>query len=111
MSKTSRRKFTAEFKAKVCIEALKERQSIESLSKKYDLHPTQINTWKKEFLGNSAAVFEKEGKDNTVNTEQLIQAVERRFIVLLIQHAHDIQILLTFFYRLIIRIHNGSMPG
>ena len=59
----------------MCIEALKERQSIESLSKKYDLHPTQINTWKKEFLGNSAAVFEKEGKDNTTNTEQLIQAL------------------------------------
>jgi len=45
------------------------------LSKKYDLHPTQINTWKKEFLGNSAAVFEKEGKDNTTNKEQLIQAL------------------------------------
>lgn len=75
MSKTSRRKFTSEFKAKVCVEALKERQSIESLSKKYDLHPTQINTWKKEFLGNSAAVFEKEGKDSTTNTEQLIQAL------------------------------------
>ena len=73
MSKTSRRKFTAEFKAKVCIEALKERQSIESLSKKYDLHPTQINNWKKEFLSNSSTVFEKEGKDNTTDTEQLIQ--------------------------------------
>ena len=73
MSKKSRRKFTAEYKAKVCIEALKERQSIESLSKKYDLHPTQINTWKKEFLSNSAVVFEKEGKDNASNTEQLIQ--------------------------------------
>jgi len=43
MSKKSRRKFTAEFKAKVCIEAIKERQTIESLSKKYDLHPNQIN--------------------------------------------------------------------
>ena len=73
MSKTSRRKFTAEFKAKVCIEAIKERQSIESLSKKYDLHPTQINTWKKEFLSNSPVVFEKEGKDNSTDTEQLIQ--------------------------------------
>lgn len=49
MSKTSRRKFTAQFKSKVCIEALKEQQSIETLSKKYDLHPTQINTWRKEF--------------------------------------------------------------
>ncbi len=73
MSKTSRRKFTSEYKAKVCIEALKERQSIESLSKKYDLHPTQINTWKKEFLSNSSVVFEKEGKINATDTEQLIQ--------------------------------------
>jgi len=73
MSKKSRRKFTAEFKAKVCIEAIKERQTIESLSKKYDLHPNQINTWKKEFLSNSPVVFEKEGKDNTSNTEELIQ--------------------------------------
>ena len=73
MSRTSRRKFTAEFKAKVCIEAIKERQSIEILSKKYDLHPTQINTWKKEFLNNSPVVFEKEAKDNAGDTEQLIQ--------------------------------------
>ena len=73
MSKTSRRKFTAEFKAKVCIEAVRERQSIESLSKKYDLHPTQINNWKKEFLSNSPVVFEKEGKDNTTGTAELIQ--------------------------------------
>ena len=73
MNKKSRRKFTAEFKAKVCIEAIKERQTIESLSKKYDLHPNQINTWKKEFLANSQVVFEKEGKDNTINTEELVQ--------------------------------------
>jgi transposase-like protein len=33
MSKTSRRKFTAEFKAKVCIETTKEQQTIEALSK------------------------------------------------------------------------------
>jgi transposase-like protein len=50
MSKISRRKFTADFKSKVCIEAIKEQQTIESLSKKYDLHPTQINTRKKEFI-------------------------------------------------------------
>jgi transposase len=75
MSKTSRRKFTSEFKAKVSIEALKEQQTIEALAKKYDLHPTQINTWKKEFLNNSAAVFEKEGKADTADKDQLIQAL------------------------------------
>lgn len=75
MSKTSRRKFTAEFKSKVCIEALKEQQTIEALAKKYDLHPTQINTWKKEFLNNSAAVFEQETKGDSSEKDQLIQAL------------------------------------
>ncbi len=76
MSTTSRRKFSAEFKSKVCLEALKEQQTIEALAKKYDLHPTQINTWKKEFLQNSAVVFEKEGNGSSPNEkDQLIQAL------------------------------------
>ena len=74
MSKTSRRKFSSEFKSKVCIEAIKEQQTIEVLSKKYELHPTQINNWKKEFLTNSAVVFEKESNPNVHDEkEQLIQ--------------------------------------
>ncbi len=76
MSKTSRRKFTAEFKSKVCIEAIREQQTIEALSKKYDIHPTQINAWKKEFMTNSAVVFEKENKEGAAgDKEQLIQAL------------------------------------
>jgi transposase-like protein len=75
MSKTSRRKFSAEFKSKVCLEAIREQQTIEALSKKYDLHPTQINVWKKEFLANSSVVFEKENSTATTDSEQLIQAL------------------------------------
>jgi transposase len=45
MTKQSRRKFTADFKTKVVLEALKERSTIEELSKKHEIHPTQIN-WK-----------------------------------------------------------------
>ncbi len=75
MSKTSRRKFSAEFKSKVCLEAIKEQQTIEALSKKYDLHPTQINTWKKEFLSNSSLVFEKDNSSAVPDQEQLIQSL------------------------------------
>jgi transposase-like protein len=76
MSKTSRRKFSAEFKSKVCIEAIKEQQTIEALAKKYEVHPTQINTWKKEFLQHSSLVFEKEGDGNSADEkDQLIQAL------------------------------------
>jgi len=53
----SRKKFTAEFKAKVAIEALKERESITDLAKRYDLHPNQITTWKREFLNKASSVF------------------------------------------------------
>jgi len=41
----------------VVIEALKERSTIEELARKYELHPTQINTWKKEAVANMSAVF------------------------------------------------------
>lgn len=75
MSKRNRRKFTAEFKSKVCIEALREQQTIEGLSKKHGLHPTQINTWKKEFLDNATVVFEKEGSVDSADQEQLIQTL------------------------------------
>src|SRR5690606_660226 len=55
--KKERRKFSASFKAKVAIEAIKEQQTIQELAVKYELHPTQINTWKREFLDNAESVF------------------------------------------------------
>jgi len=57
MEKKNRRKFSADFKAKVVLEALKERNTVEELAKKYELHPNQIHSWKKEFLNNASLVF------------------------------------------------------
>jgi transposase len=37
MTKRTRRKFTADFKVKVTLEALKERSTIEELARKYEL--------------------------------------------------------------------------
>lgn len=75
MTKQSRRKFTADFKSKVVIEALKERSTIEELAKKYEVHPTQINTWKREFLGKAASLFddknEHDDKQKEADTERL----------------------------------------
>lgn len=57
MEKKSRRKFSADFKAKVALEAIRECHTVEELARQYELHPTQINTWKREFLAKAAAVF------------------------------------------------------
>ena len=62
----SRRKFTAEFKAMVAMEALQERQTLSELCKKHNLHPNQISSWKRQLKENSASVFKEiqAGKDD-----------------------------------------------
>jgi transposase-like protein len=59
MSRT-RRTFGKDFKAKVVLEALKEKDTIEVLSKKYELLPNQISMWKAEAIRNLSAVFSAE---------------------------------------------------
>lgn len=55
--KTTRRKFTAEFKAKVALEVIKDQQTLSELSRKFEVSPVIISRWKGEFLENAASVF------------------------------------------------------
>lgn len=64
MKKVSRKKFSPEFKAKVALEAIKEQKTIAELALQFDIHPTQIVTWKKRFLENSAAAFSEKPTDS-----------------------------------------------
>lgn len=57
--KRERRKFSASFKAKVAIEAIKEVLTLQELASKYGVHANQISSWKKEFLEKSSTIFEK----------------------------------------------------
>ena len=45
---SQRRKFSAEFKAKVALEALSGELTLAELASKYDVHPTQIAGWKRQ---------------------------------------------------------------
>ena len=70
--KKSRRKFSSAFKASVAIAALKERESLAELSKRYEVHPTMIRKWKTEFLEKSKGVFDtKSEEESGVDPEKL----------------------------------------
>jgi putative transposase len=45
-----RKKYDSSFKAKVAIEAIRERETLNELAAKYELSPVMINRWKKEFI-------------------------------------------------------------
>lgn len=66
----SKRKFSAEFKAKVALEAIREQNTISEIAAKHQLHPNQITQWKKQFLDNSASVFSSGKADSNTDHEE-----------------------------------------
>ena len=54
-----RSKYSSEFKAKVALEAIKEKETLAALAKRFDISPSKITEWKDEFLKNASQAFEK----------------------------------------------------
>jgi transposase len=54
---SQRRKFSAEFKAKVALEALSGELTLAELASKNDVHPTQIAGWKRQAKEGVVAAF------------------------------------------------------
>jgi len=55
--KRQRRTHSAEFKARVALEALKGIKTINQIAQEEGLHPVQVSTWKKELQEGLVGVF------------------------------------------------------
>lgn len=71
--KAKRRKFSSVFKAKVAISALKERETLAEISKRFEVSPSMVSKWKQEFLDRSGEIFETSSpeKESEDKIEQL----------------------------------------
>lgn len=78
--KAKRKQYTSNFKAKVVLEALKEKETLAELSKRLAVHPTMIGKWKQDFLSRAASVFEKPSEtepEEKIDPDQLYAKIGR----------------------------------
>ena len=56
---TTRRSFTAEYKAKVVLDLISGAKSLAQASREYGIKDTVLSRWKQEFLANASQLFEQ----------------------------------------------------
>ena len=69
---TQRRRFTAEFKARVVRAVLREDKTLAQLAGEYDVHPNQITEWKRQVIESLPDVFSRKKKQDEEDNQQLI---------------------------------------
>jgi transposase len=60
----ARKKFSAEFKAEVALEFMKDELTMAQLSSKYGIHPTQIKEWKTTLIAGAKTLFGSKKKED-----------------------------------------------
>ncbi len=65
MKQRNRKRFDPEFKARVALEAVQERESLAQLGKKFGVHPVLVGQWKKQLLEKASAAFKREESDDS----------------------------------------------
>jgi transposase-like protein len=64
-----RQRFSADFKAKVALEAIRGIATTAEIASRHKVHPNQIAKWKKQLLANATSLF-ADGRSKTNKVEE-----------------------------------------
>jgi transposase len=77
--KTSKRKrYSAEFKAKVALEAIKGEATVSELASRFGIHPTMVTQWKRQAVQGMAGVFSEKAGRHEADQEARIKELHAK---------------------------------
>jgi putative transposase len=86
MSKGQRRKHSAEFKARIALEAIKGIKTVAQIAADHHLHPVQVTQWKTQMLEAAPTAFERGASKVSQGREQQQQEkLERKIGQLVVE--------------------------
>ncbi len=67
----------ASTKARVALEAVKERETVAQIAQRFSVHPTQVNQWKRKLLEQAAELFERENGSRRIEAFETTELYEQ----------------------------------
>ena len=86
-----RKVFNAEFKAKVALEALAGRKTVNEIVGVHEVHPNQVTTWKREAQEGLKALFERKRGRRRPQGNRAMEGVDRRRIAGITESGYQLE--------------------
>ena len=79
MARKQRKQRGSELKARVALEAMRERRTVGELATQYGVHPSQIHEWKRRLLSGASELFQ-DGRSQKAAVKKNCPAELRRCV-------------------------------
>lgn len=73
-----KKQYSAEFKAKVALAAIREEGTLQQLSAKFGINPNMISKWKQQALSNLSVGFSKKQENRQLTQEEEIKTLHAK---------------------------------
>ena len=78
MSKNKRKRYSAEYKAKVALEALKGESTVQELASRFGVHPNMIAQWKRQAIEGMAESFTSKSERSGALSEEQVKELHAK---------------------------------